>query len=381
MKKILFVVTKSNLGGAQKYVLEAAEAMKKEGFEVAVACGGKGILTERLAEREIPTFNIEGAQRDISIFKEIKSLFSLAGIIRKYQPDVLHLNSPKIGGLGSLLGRLFGVRKIIYTNHGWPFNEDRPRWQKMLIKALSYITIIFCHKVILLSKRELTMVAHWYIPRHSDKFTLIPIGVQPFDTMNRDDARTALLGSSKAQIVKDKGIHVFGTIGELTKNKGYFYVLRALKKLRDDGVNFIYLVISDGEDLSMLEDLARELEIADCVFFLGRVDQAKKYLSAFDFFILGSIKEGLPYVLIEAGFAQVPVITTNVGGIPELIENMNGGLVVRPKRPEEIYQALSYILANPDKAEQFKQNLSNKVAYEYSFEAAALKLKQLYISE
>ncbi len=380
MKKILYVVTKSNLGGAQKYVLEASGAMKKEGFEVFVACGGQGLLTERLAEISIPTFNIEGAQRDISIFKEIKAFFSLAKTIRTVRPNILHLNSPKIGGLGSLLGRLLGIKKIIYTNHGWAFNEERPRWQTALIKIISYITVLLCHKVIILSERELGMISSWKIPGREEKFTLIPVGVHPFETIDREQARIKLIGSQITNNIKEKNAFVFGTIGELTKNKGYPYVLHALRKLMLDGKEFIYIIIGEGEDMQSLKSLAEELQIADRVYFTGRVDNAKQYLGAFDFFILGSIKEGLPYVLIEAGLAQVPVITTNVGGIPELITNMKDGLVVYPRRPEEIHHALTYIINNRDKAREFVQNLNSKVVYTYSLDAIHLKLKQLYIA-
>ncbi len=380
MKKILYVVTKSNLGGAQKYVLEAAEAMKKEGFDVYVACGGQGLLTEKLLERGIPTYNIEGAQRDISIFKEIKAFFSLGKIIRQIRPDVLHLNSPKIGGLGSLIGRLLRIKKIVYTNHGWAFNEERSRLQKAVIKTLSYITVLLCHKVVLLSRRELEMVHHWAIPHRQEKFVLIPVGVHPFEPLSREEAQVALLGSDTVSTLKEKGGFILGTIGELTKNKGYIYVLQALRKLMLDGKEFVYIVIGEGEDYSMLESLAKELGIARHIVFAGRVDQAKKYLSAFDIFILGSIKEGLPYVLIEAGFSQTPVVATNVGGIPELITNMKDGLVVYPRRPEEIHHALTYALNNQDKMKDFAHNLHNKVTYEYSLDAIHLRLKQLYIA-
>src|SRR5688572_22606349 len=114
-KKILYIITKSNWGGAQKYVHDLATGLPKEQFDVAVAFGhaspeatqakrGTGSLKERLDVAGIRTISIPRLGRDIQLIDESAVFFSLVKLIRNEKPDVIHLNSPKIGGLGALAG-------------------------------------------------------------------------------------------------------------------------------------------------------------------------------------------------------------------------------------------------------------------------------------
>src|ERR1700744_5804763 len=99
--KILYVITKSNWGGAQKHVYDLATAMKAAGHEVKVALGGDGILKTRLEAACIFTYPIASIGRDISVGKDAGSLSEIFSIIRAQKPDVLHLHSPKAAGLGA----------------------------------------------------------------------------------------------------------------------------------------------------------------------------------------------------------------------------------------------------------------------------------------
>ena len=138
--KILYVITKSNFGGAQKYVYELAVEMKNQGYEVEVACGGKGELMDRLKLASINTREVQGLERDISILKEIKAIFSLTKIIHEVKPDIIHLNSAKAGLLGSIIARFLRVPRIIFTAHGWPFLEPRSKVWRSLAWLGSYLT-------------------------------------------------------------------------------------------------------------------------------------------------------------------------------------------------------------------------------------------------
>src|SRR3989344_6349366 len=152
-QKILYVITKSNWGGAGRYVYDLATTFKKD-HEVVVALGGNGILAEKLRSQNIPVIHIKNLDRDIHFFKEVSAFFRLYHTFRMEKPDVIHLNSPKIGGLGALAARLARVKKIIFTSHGWAFNEDRSLLEIAIIKILSWITIFLSHEVIVLSEKE-----------------------------------------------------------------------------------------------------------------------------------------------------------------------------------------------------------------------------------
>ncbi len=126
-KKILFLITKSNFGGAQRYVFNLAKSLSKDKFEVVVALGGGGELRDRLSEENIKIVQIETLERDINISNEIKVLKRLITLIRKESPDLIHLNSSKIAGLGVLAGIFTNIfsskkKKIILTANGCDFN-------------------------------------------------------------------------------------------------------------------------------------------------------------------------------------------------------------------------------------------------------------------
>jgi glycosyltransferase involved in cell wall biosynthesis len=378
--KILFAITKSNFGGAQKYVYELASRYKELGHDVHVSAGGEGVLKEKLHMASIPTHHIGGAQRDIDILKEFRVAINLFKTIRRVKPDVLHLNSPKIGGLGALIGRLLGVKNIVYTNHGWPFNEQRPLWQIAIIKTLSWFTIVLNKKTIVLSKIEFNQVSHW--PLVSGKVVVIPNGVSDFDLLSKEEAIKKLSEQAGIDIdekIRDKTLMI-GSIGELHKNKGYAYAIDGIKCFINQypDTKISYIIIGEGEERQYLEKKIKEEKLESIVYLAGQVENAKQYLKAFDIFLISSVKEGLPYVLLEAGLSDIPVITTSVGGIPEVVENLKEALIIAPKRPQEIQNAIFYAMQHKEDLSKISRAFKNKVSTEYNFKNISEKILGLY---
>jgi glycosyltransferase involved in cell wall biosynthesis len=390
MKKILYAITKSNFGGAQRYVYELALEAKEAGFDVEVACGGTGSLIAKLNVADIPVHSMNSAQRDIHVFKEFATLLALYGIIRKVRPDIIHLNSPKLGGLGSVVARFAGVKNIIYTNHGWPFMESRPIWQKVLIKFFSWLTILFNRTVIVLSKKEFEMVRRWpgALAKHRlqngtvvQKLMIIPIGVKPFYTYPKEESLARLLGEEKSLELIKRDARILGNISELTKNKGYQFALEGLKQYKEGvgpAFNSHFIMVSDGEESERLRALVKELGLEDDVTMTGYVLEAREFVKAFDLFLLSSVKEGLPYCILEAGFAEVPVISTDVGGISEVIENLQTGFLIQPGRSIEIKNILTYIDDHSGEERRCCVNLKAKIDAEFSFEEMVGRTLNLY---
>ncbi len=388
-KKILYIITKSNFGGAQRYVFELAKRSKQEGYETAVALGGNGVLIEKLQAEGITVFHLDSAQRDISLLKEFKLLWRLLQVVRAFRPTALHLNSPKIGGLGAVAGRIFRVPQIVYTNHGWPFKEDRPEWQLMLIRFFSWLTIFFNKKIIVLSETEKEYVVTW--PTARKKIEVLPNGISQFLVKNKEEARALLLEKARhtthashidsiqpVQITQKT--FVIGTISELHKNKGLSYALSGIKQFIEHmpEKEILFFIIGEGEKRPELESQIKELGLEKNVVLCGHVDDARTYLKAFDVFLLSSIKEGLPYVILEAGISKIPVISTSVGGIPEVIKNFETGLLIPPKRETEIKNALIYFVEHPDMVSHMQDTLYHTIIKKYNFDAIFKKTAELY---
>ncbi|MDQ5981808.1 MAG: hypothetical protein QG570_566 [Patescibacteria group bacterium] len=385
-KKILFIITKSNFGGAQRYVFELATRLKKDGHTVAVALGGNGALKTKLEEEGVEVFSIAGAQRDISITKEIQVLWNIFSIIRRYKPTIVHLNSPKIGGLGAVAARVayFLNRtksgKIIYTNHGWPFNEPRPEWQQIIIRIFSWLTVFLGGTTIVLGETERNDVRSW--PFVQNKFVIIPNGVSTFNVIDKKTALSRLVGEKKAEEwIAEKRL-IIGTISELHKNKGLTFALEGLNSYIEQypTQKIAYVIIGEGEERTELESIIKKLSHLhpEHVVLAGQIPEAREYVGAFDLFLLSSVKEGLPFALLEAGSAGVPVISTSVGGIPEVIQNLENGILIAPRRPQEIKNALVYLNEHPEVLDIMITNFKKKIEQKYNFELIVVDIKKLY---
>lgn len=311
MKKILFVITKSNWGGAQRYVYDLATGLSKDQFEVAVALGGTGSknaeggkLLEMLSASGIRTVFIKAFMRDISLVRELNSFFELIDIFKRERPDIVHLNSSKAGGVGALAARLAGVRKIIFTSHGWAFNEDRNLFTRTVIEVLQWLTVFLSHRTICVSNADVNQVRNW--PLVSGKISVIHNGIAPITFGTGEKIRNAF----------SAGVRITGTIGELNRNKNQQILIEEAK----NDPNMHVAIVGEGEDRAILEDKIKKYNLESRVKLFGFMP-ADDALPSFDRFALPSIKEGLPYVLLEAKQAGLPITANRVGGISEILDN------------------------------------------------------------
>lgn len=356
MKKIIYVITKGNWGGAQRYVFDCACHFKNE-YDVSVILGEGTILEEKLSAEHIPTIKIATLGRDVRFLNDFSALLTLRKIFKNERPDIVHLNSSKIGLFGTLIGRLTRIPKIIFTIHGLPHNEERPLWQKGILLISSYVSILFSHTTILICKKDFDEVVHW--PFLKKKITLIHNGISDNVFLEKNVAQEKISAIKKIPWGDN---FILGTISELTKNKGLQYTLRAIV----DVPKSVLVIIGEGEERVFLESEIKRLGLEERVFLCGFVKNAQNYLKAFDVFILSSIKEGLPYVLLEAGNASLPVIASNVGGIPDIVENQKTGLLFSPKETHALQKKIETLLYDKNLRENFAENLREKIRTHFS---------------
>lgn len=371
-KKAIIAITKSNWGGAQRYVFDMAVGVKKAGFNVAVMCGGNGPLVSKLNTEGIRVIHLPLFGRDISWYKDFLSLLFIIKTIWKERPQVFHINSAKMGGAGIFSGRLCGVSNIIFTAHGFAFNESRPIWQKVLIKFFSWLTIVFSHKTICVSEAIKKSFENW--PFVKNKMVLIRNGTEKNEYKTKTEARKFLFPDAPKDVIW------IGTISELHHIKGLSYAIRALRSVLHQH-KVIFVVMGEGEERKTLEELIKNEGLENNVKLVGFVENAPKYLKAFDIFTLTSLSEALPLALLEAGSAELPVVGTNVGGIPEIITDGKSGIVIQPKDIINLTKALNFLIENKKERETLAKNLREQVESNFSKEQMVKKTIEVYISE
>lgn len=377
-KKILYVITKSNWGGAQRYVYDLATSMPKDSFDVAVAHGGEGELSGKLKETGIRTIHVPCLLRDIRIGQEIKMLFALVRLFQKERPDVVHLNSSKIGGLGAFSARIAGVPKIIFTAHGWAFKEERWWPAKKLILFFSWLTVLLAHRTIAVSRDDKNRRPQLFSAK---KTTLVHNGIESYVFVERNKARIALLKHLEKTAAPTDDTVWIGTISELHTNKGLAYSITAMRDVVRACPNVLFVIMGEGDERPLLEQCIKENRLVKHVFLAGHIHDAPSLLPAFDIVTLTSIKEGLPYVLLEAGCAGMPVLASNVGGIPDIVEHEKTGILVRPKHSKEITQALLYLIENKNRREVLGAALQKNIRNNFTKERMVEETLKVYAME
>lgn len=177
----------------------------------------------------------------------------------------------------------------------------------------------------------------------------------------------------------ERGQFVFASIGSLIRRKGFDVLLRALagEPLRRTGAKLV--IVGDGEERGALESLARDLGVADAVRFTGDLDAAPAiFRDVADAAVLSSHWEGLPLVLLEAGFFGLPCVSTNVGGVSELIEHDRTGLLVPPDDAAALGQAMARVVEQPALAARLAAGLRRRVTADMVSPTATRHLERLY---
>lgn len=359
--KILFCITKSNWGGAQRYVFDLATSLPKEQFEVSVAFGQFGRLAEELRKARIPIHEVQSLSRDISLGADIRGFLELLALFKKEHPDIVHLNSSKAGGLGSAAARLAGVPHIIFTAHGWPFWEKRSGIARGLIWISSWLTALFSHSVITVSDYDTRVAGQ--MPLVGARTTRIYNGIDSIEFLPQEER------SGEIRVL---------TNAELTHNKNLFTGIDAVALAREGGAPIHYTLMGDGELRRTLEEYVKEKAYGDFVTFLGFVPDGKRHYKKFDIFFLPSKKEGLPYVLLEAGLASLPVIASNVGGIPEIIQDGRSGILALSGDTVRFAEALKALAGDMQLRETLGQTLKERIAREFSLEQMIKKTEAIY---
>lgn len=353
-KKIVFIVTQSEMGGAQRYVLAASIFFAKEHYEVSVAAGeGDSQLFKELP-KSITTAKLNHLKRTSLPLEAIKGVWEIVKLLRREKPDVLFLNSTMAGVLGSKAAFLYKIfsrkpLKIIYRIGGWAFNDPKPQWQKKAILLAEKATAPLKDKIIVNSEFDLQCALKYEIAP-KEKFVLIHNGINPkqLKFLPKGESRKALNLSAREMVI--------GTIANFYKTKGLQYFIEAagIKTFRQLPAKFI--IIGDGPERIKLENLIKEKGLQEKVILFGRISEASRYLKAFDVFVLPSLKEGFPWVILEAMAAGVPVVATKVGALQEIIKNKKSGLLVKPGDSKQLGEAVKKILRDA----KLRKNLASE---------------------
>ncbi|MDR3642608.1 MAG: glycosyltransferase family 4 protein [Candidatus Doudnabacteria bacterium] len=349
--KILYIITQADGGGAQKYVLGLARH-----FGGSIAAGSEaGQLFDDARNLQITTYNLPHLKRALSPLNDFLAAWEIRRLIEREKPDIVHLNSSKAGVLGSFAavglsasrGSAFGGKtKVVFTAHGFIFNEPMGAAKRNFFLALEKMASNYRDYIITVSEADKqSALANKLIS--PDKISTIHNGIGQIQFLNKQEARRSL------KIADDKII--IGTVANFYKTKGLDVLVEAAAKIDEQIISKLQIVIlGDGAERKNLELGIRNYGLEKYIKLLGEIRDASKYLKAFDIFVLPSRKEGFPYAILEAIQAGLPIIATNVGGVPEALGG--AGMLVKSEDPGALAGGISFLINNPEKMRELSQN-------------------------
>ncbi len=387
-KKILFLVTQSEYGGAQRYIYETATNLNPQKYEIIVSAGkGDKELFKKLEKADIRWHFLKQLKRTPLPWQIILTIKEILTLLKKEKPDVLFLCSTTAGFLGSFAGFLYKLNNrklnfrllIIYRIGGWAFNDPRPSYQNKIILWLEKFTAKFKDKIIVNSNFDRQLAIKHKIAS-PEKIINIYNGIDAnkIDFLSKKQA-CAKLAKLNNKLPTVNHQFIVGTVANFYKTKGLKYLIQSFSalKIKAEIQNLKFVIIGEGKQRKELELLIKQLQLEDVVLLVGRVPNAYKYLKAFNIFILPSLKEGFPWIILEAMSAGLPIISTNVGAIPEIIEDKKQGLLIEPKNPELIAQKIAWLFEHPEQAKNMGIQAKQKIQEQFTLEKMIKQTEQI----
>ena len=350
IKKILFVITQSELGGAQRFLELLCGSLSKSEFDITVALGKPGAtdyLEKSLISLGIKILRLKKLKRDPSLFDDIGAVKELRRILNVQKPDTLFLLSSKAGFIGSLAARIsfqWPAIRVIYRIGGWTFNDPWPQWKRKLWIFLERFSARWKHIIIVNSEHDYHQAQQLKIlPRQT--LVNIPNGFDAFKYAQepRHTAREKLYQSAGLSLPQTEQFLV-GTVANFYPAKGLELIVELARRFKDSS-EIQFVVVGTGRLKPMIEKMIMDQEISTMIL-TGSVENSARYMSAFDIFLIPSWKEGFPNVLLEAMAAKLPIIASSVGGIPDAIEHGVNGFLFRPGDVSEMERLVRYLHEN-----------------------------------
>jgi glycosyltransferase involved in cell wall biosynthesis len=307
--KILFVITRSLHGGAQSHLSSLIRGLaKKYNVELFLATDAYGFLTDSLSDLKVGIFTIPSLGNKISVAKDITSFKKLLSIINEVNPDIIHAHSSKAGLLTRLAAKIAN-KPTVFTAHGWGFKPNVPILRRYAVRISETFCSLLTDKIICVSEYDRKLAELYKVAKSSQLCTILN-GVPDTTFMARPE------NSPVKAIV----------VARFAEPKQHEKLVAYFSKISSDSAKLI--LVGDGPNLHNVIKLVKDYGLEDRVVFTGDRDDVEQLLADAQIFVLLSDYEGLPISIIEAMRAGLPVIASNVGGVPEEVADGVSGFLV-----------------------------------------------------
>jgi len=366
--KLVQIIADSDLSGGPRHVLGLLSSINRSKFECFLICPNGNLSREAKEISRLEVINIEMSSKfDLVAMSSINKILSqIQSQNNPFGPMIVHTHGTRAGFLGRM-SLPKGVLSV-YTEHRWDADyhlENRiNEWLQLYwLKRLNQKT----HLIIAVSNS----VRDFLINRKLAPDARIRVIHNGIDLQN---------AKSKMQKAKNsKGNHfIIGNVGNLNHQKGHEYLIEAMPEILEHYPHAMLEIIGEGEERKNLESKIQDLKLERHVTLLGKQVDPMSFMAKWDLFVLPSVAETFGIVVLEAMSQKLPVVATQVGGVPDIIKHNKNGILVSPHSPESIAEATIELLSRPAKMEQLARNASDRVK-DFDWKKIVSKVEREYL--
>jgi glycosyltransferase involved in cell wall biosynthesis len=344
--------------GGQRQSLLLAREIHKKGYPLEFVVQPNSPLFERAQEANIPVTPI-----NIRSEFDLPAALRMARVMKKKNGVLVHFHDARSLAVGSYAASLAQVPiRIISRRVDFALNKN-PLSQRKYKKGVDSIIAVSqgVKKVLLTSGIDSRVI------------DVVPDGI---DFLPPEDIKKSDYLRKEFSFAPDD--YLVGIVAHLADHKGHKYLVDATKILKDKAPKIKIIIVGEGPLLMDLSRQAKDIHVEDMVFFLGFREDVPKILSSLDLFVLSSYLEGMGSSIMDAMAHKLPVVATNVGGIPEVVLDGKTGLLVPPRRPDALAEAILQLYRDPSLSLHFGQLGCEVVHQNFSAESMATKILGIY---
>ncbi|MGB9618801.1 MAG: glycosyltransferase family 4 protein [Armatimonadota bacterium] len=323
--KVLYVIARSVPGGAQTHVMDLIRHAG-DAFEPGLVTFEPGFLVDKAREMGVPTWIVPVPTDSINLLRDLFALRCLVRVIREFSPDLVHAHSTKSGVIARVAARMAGV-PAVFTAHGWAFTEGVADRRRKAAVAVERAAARLTRRIICVSEYDRDLALCCGVGSR-DRIVVIPNGIA------FSDLRTSYPKRETVRCVM---------VARFSPPKEQPALIRAISRVKEIEL----ILVGDGELIDESRALASTLGVEDRVRFMGSRNDVPEILAECDVFALISRWEGLPYTVLEAMRAGLPVVASNVGGVSEAVIHRETGLLVPRDDLAALSNSLRYLVDNP----------------------------------
>ena len=376
--RVLRVITRLNIGGPAIHAILLTRGLQNERFASVLVAGlegpHEGTMRDLAMKHDVTPRIVPELGREVSPANDLRATLLMYRLIRGSRPHIVHTHMAKAGVAGRVAARLARVPIVVHTFHGHTFHSYFGPLKTRLFLEIERTLARATDRIVAVNDRQRSEIAEYGVAP-LDKVVTIPLGLEIEPMLDADRHR----GHLKAELGVNGRHKLVGIVARLVPIKAHEVFLRAAARVHEREPNTLFLVIGDGERRDELERLSRELGLAEAVRFLGwRADMRQVYADL-DVVALSSNNEGSPVALIEALAAARPVVSTDVGGVGGVVRHDQTGLLVGPRDPEAMAEAIVSLLASPERAAAYGRAGRTAVYPRHAASRLVADVERLYL--